>query len=227
MIEKKSGIGKITVFRGAEDEERLYLYDKKFKCNEEYVSVKKTSLPDMDNLIMRHKGRYMLPSMFLRFQNEILDFPCGGGIGYEAFPDGGFYEGRDNDPPTIEYCKRIYSKHSFLVDDMRDPHLPSDHYNIIACIEGIEHIEKEYQGPLIKAFYEALKSNGTLVVTSPEAPNEMSGASKINPYHLWELSRLSFTNILGEVFEDVQILFYKDILHNGQEAVMMFGVCRK
>ncbi len=218
----------MIIHRGGTDEERLYLYDKTFMFNFEKVIVKKTVLPGMEEIIARHKARYYIPSFFVRTRMRVLDFPCGSGYGCDIIPRDAFYEGRDYDEVTIEYCKRLYSGFGdFFVEDLRKPFLPYDHYDVIACIEGIEHIEQEYQLPLIRAFNKALKPNGVLVVSSPENPEGISGPSKTNPYHLWELTRLSFTNILGEFFNDVQIFSHKETLHNGQQATCLYGICRK
>ncbi len=213
--------------RGGTSEERLFLYDKvvtikgEFGENEEYL-IRKTDMPDIDKIIQRHKARYMLPAFFVRSGMKILDFPCGSGYGSQILSGGGVeYEGRDYDRATIEYCRNYYAG-TFVVDDLSNPDLCRMKYDLIACIEGLEHIEQKYQQSLIKAFYEVLKPNGILVISTPEK-NEQN----INPYHKCELTKKGFEELLRYQFKDVQIIEHEDILHNGIKSNMLYGICRK
>ena len=186
-------------------------------------------MPNMPALIARHKARYLLAGFFCRPGMNVLDFPCGSGYGSEVFNDmDAWYEGMDVDEITVEYCRKMYCNQSnaFLVGDLTKPELVSRAYDLIACVEGLEHIGQEYQEPLIQAFHDALRPSGILVISSPEAP-EGSGPSKKNPYHLWELSRGDFVDMLDDVFIDVQLLEYKDTLHNGEQATCLYGIARR
>jgi len=206
--------------RGGTNEARLYLEDIPD------LGIVRTDMPDMPNLIARHKARYLLAGFFCRPGMNVLDFPCGSGYGSEVF-NGAEYSGMDIDGPTIEYCKRMYGGWvTFSVGDLTKPTLMPSSYDLIACIEGFEHIGQEYQEPLIRAFYEALCPGGILIVSSPEAPWG-SGPSKKNPYHKWELSQYDFADILYGSFSDVQILRHKDTLHNGEPTTCLYGICRK
>jgi len=141
---------------------------------------------------------------------------------------GAWYEGQDVDEITVEYCQKVYcnQNNTFLVGDLTKPKLTPSAYDLIACIEGFEHIGQEYQEPLINAFYEALCPGGILIISSPEAPDG-SGPSKKNPYHKWELTQYDFADILHGSFSDVQILRHEDTLHNGEQATCLYGICRK
>ncbi len=209
--------------RGGKNEERLYLYDLKLDCLDDICIVRKTDMPDMPNLIARHKARYYLPTMFCRPGMNILDFPCGSGYGSIIFDNLSVkYEGRDVDPVTIEYANYIYRTGAFLVDDLTEPHLSERIYDVIACIEGLEHIEKIYQERLIKYFYDALVHSGILIITTPERKEQIT-----NPYHKWELTRNEFESLLKKQFLDVQILIVNEENHNGEKTNFMYGICRK
>ena len=219
----------MVIERGGINEERLYLNDLKYDCEDQICIIRKTDMPDIEKIIQRHKARYMLPAFFVRSGMKVLDFPCGSGYGSQLLSGIGVeYEGRDYDKPTIYYCNFFYHG-TFLWGDLCNPSLDRMKYDLIACIEGLEHIEQKYQQSLIKAFYEALKPNGILVVSTPENSDEISGASKKNMYHKWELNKDNFKRLLEDVFRwrDIQIIEHEDILHNGVKSNMFYGICRK
>lgn len=226
-IEKKLG-GCHMIDRGGKNEDRLYLHDRNFFRGKEPVVVKKTDMPNIEAIIHRHKARYYMPAFFCRYQSNVLDFPCGSGYGIEILGKGTNYEGFDNDEITMEYARKTYcnSIKTFRTMDLTAPRIEKGKYDVIACIEGIEHIEGEYQGPLVKAFYDGLKPGGRLIVTCPKAP-EASGPSKTNKYHLYELTTDDFKKLIKTCFVLSTFITTRDILHNGEEAICMTAICEK
>lgn len=215
------------VFRGDKCEERLYLHNLTFCEGGKLISVRKTAMPDLDGIIARHKARYHLVAFFCRPGMKVLDFPCGSGYGSEVLDDTGIiYEGYDLDQATISYCNYLY-KGSFFTGDLTAPALVPENYDVIACMEGLEHISKDFQRPLVKAFYHALKPNGTLIISCPEAQYGKSGPNDLNPFHLWELTLTDFNLLISEYFKNMTILSVNDTLHNGSKANCMYGICRK
>ncbi len=221
---------------GGTDIERLYLHDCRFKMSDgTKVLVKKTLIhgKDMADLIARHKSRYALVALFSRPGYHILDFPCGSGYASEFLKDFGIiYEGKDNYAPTIIYAKNVYGnkKTIFGFGDLCAPELEPEYYDTIGCVEGLEHIDREFQQPLIAAFYKALKPGGTLIISSPESDSGVSGPSVSNPFHKWELSRKDFLALLGTQFkpEDIDIAVYKSVLSDGPKIRQcFFGICHK
>ena len=211
---------------GGTDLERLFLEDSQW--------ANKTDIPgvDMADLIARHKGRYALCGLFLRPGFRFLDFPCGSGYASELLapwePD---YYGQDLDETSVIHAAQTYAKFGvFNVGDLMQPDLPALFFNTIACIEGLEHIEQKYQAPLISAFWKALKPGGTLIVSSPEA--EVSGPNPDNPFHLWELSRADFAELLQDEFGDdldweVEIISHTATLSTGKKQTCLYAVCHK
>lgn len=221
------GTNRMKIELGGKNEERLYLQDLTFKMDNEDIVVKKTDMPDMKNIIHRHIARYLFAASFTRPGMRVLDFPCGSGYGYQYLSKNAVYEGMDNDRATIYYCCNLYhnSLKTFMERDLKNPKLEKGKYDLIACIEGLEHIEEDFQDMLILDFHKALKPGGLLVVTTPEA-NE-SGPNKNNKFHLWERTERDFMKALSEAFEDITIFKTKDKIHNETVQTMMYAICRR
>jgi 2-polyprenyl-3-methyl-5-hydroxy-6-metoxy-1,4-benzoquinol methylase len=213
--------------RGGKDEERLYLHDLKIMHKGEEIIFNKTDMPNLDDIIQRHKSRYYLPAFFCRKGMKVLDFPCGSGYGYEILGENTIYEGRDVDSFTLMYARRIYnnSEKVFYEGDLTKSNIKENQYDIIACIEGLEHIEKDYQDFLIKSLCNGLKKDGRLIISTPLV--DVSGPSKNNKYHKHELSEKDFMDLLLKYFDDVEIIKTEDILHNGNKHICAYGICRR
>ena len=161
-----------------------------------------------------------------------MDFPCGSGYGAKLLSELAVsYEGQEFDLPTIEYAKSLYGKYdaTFVFGDLTKPDLPENKYDVIGCIEGLEHIGREFQEPLIEAFQRALKPGGTLIISSPEAPNNISGPSPDNEWHVWELTKDDFLKLLHSCFPagEVELITQKNVLHTGKLTNCFYAVCRK
>jgi 2-polyprenyl-3-methyl-5-hydroxy-6-metoxy-1,4-benzoquinol methylase len=186
---------------------------------------------DMENYFARHKARYFLSGLFSGPGWKVLDFPCGIGYGSQILSElGVVYEGREIDLPTLEYAKRAYKKYgNFSYGDLRKPDLPKNNYDLINCIEGIEHIEQQYQEKAVKSFFEALKPGGTLIISSPEATSGVTGPSSSNPWHLWEMTKTDFLKLLYTSFpeEEVEIVTRKYKSPKGVLYNHYFCVCHK
>jgi len=229
-----------TINLGGKDSEQLFLYHSQFKSSIDrnvMISVCPTETnpnSDLSNLISRHKGRYGFISLFLRPNHKILDFPCGSGYGSSVLLNISRefkYEGRDINQYVIEYANYLYKDKDikFKKGDLRHPVPTKTKYNVIACLEGLEHIESKYQLNLIKYFYKHLVKNGILIISSPGTCNKQSGKSLTNPYHLCELTQNDFYNLLESVFtlKNVEVISLKEKLDDGQIHNCFYGVCHK
>jgi len=222
-----------TINLGGDDTEKAFFKDFQFDLNSgERVVVKKNSIPkvDMDDFFARHKGRYYFLGLYLRPGYRVLDFPCGSGYAAGILKEFDvIYYGMDNDLLTIEYARRVYGRKNitFEVADLQNPKLPGNFFDTVGCIEGIEHIERQFQSPLIRAFKEALKPGGTLIISSPENPTGISGPSVHNQWHKWELTKKDFLDLLREHFDNVELITHKAVLSTGVLTNCYYGVCHK
>lgn len=224
-----------ALFLGGSDKERLYLKDDEFVSESGVrVVVEATDIPgvDMRDTVARHKARYFQLGLFCRPDLRVLDFPCGSGYAAEILaPLHISYTGLDFDRTTVEYAKRTYGRFraDYDVGDLRNPELPSESYDIVGCIEGLEHIELDRQDGLIAALRDALVPGGVLVVSSPEARSGVSGPSADNAYHLGELMRADFLSLLCRHFDpsQVEIVTQEATLTTGYRNTCLYGICHK
>jgi len=223
------------LYLGGKDVERLYLRNVRFKMADgRDAFVTKTDIPgaDMGDVIARHKGRYALLALFSRPGYNLLDFPCGSGYAADFLKEFGVkYNGKEVNRATIEYANRIYGGKDTLFDvgDLRSPKLGLNLYDVIGCIEGLEHIDKKYQSPLISSFYKALKPSGTLIVSTPETESGVSGRSVLSPYHKWELNKNDFLALLYKHFgsQNVELVTFRATMSTGILTTCFFGICHK
>src|SRR3989344_4792945 len=212
---------------------RIYLRDLEFNMpNGQHVKINKTFKPNiMEDLVARHKGRYHLLGLFCRPGMELLDFPCGSGYAAQLLKNQGIiYEGRDIDKPTLEYARILYGGPTakFRFGDLEKPDLGRNKYDLIGCLEGIEHIRREFQEVLVEAFYKALKKNRVLVISSPENSTGISGPGSDNKWHKWELNKEDFLLLLS-VFgkENIELITLREVLHTGIMSICFYAVCYK
>ena len=227
-----------TIYLGGINPERLYLKDLNWTLQTgQQVMVERTVISDdagheehLEDMVARHIGRYALVGLFCRPKYRVLDFPCGSGYAAEALSVFGIdYEGRELDPLTVDYARRVYDAPGVRFDcgDLTKPRLDAERYDVIACIEGLEHIGSAFQSPLIGALKRALKRGGILIVSSPENATGVSGPSLDNTDHAWELTKVDFLNLLREHFpaEKIEVVTHKAVLDPGGLMTCLYGIC--
>jgi SAM-dependent methyltransferase len=207
---------------------RLYIDDVVIKGN-----VFRKTLCDADT-ITRHKNRYRLVAFFCKPCDEVLDFPCGTGYGVEIICEipGISYTGYDNSDEAIKYARYVYGEWGgvFGCRDLERPDLQPKHFDVIACIEGFEHIGREPQIKLLSDFYSALKPGGYLILTTPLAKKGVSGPNPKNAFHVHELSKPDLVEalFLGHFKHPVpEIIVKEEKLTTGEIQECAYAICRK
>lgn len=226
-----------TIIMGGTDTERLFLLADSFTHKNVHVVVEISDFTDkgvdMASVIARHRGRYHLAASFVRPGMQILDFPCGTGYGSEVIthPKDCQYIGFDIDPIVVEFASRNYGSEqvNFGVNDLTSPDISDETYDLVCCLEGIEHIDQPFQETLVKKIYECLKENGRAVISSPVNPEGVSGKSSHNPDHLWELSAPDFKVLITSQFDanKVQFLSVTERLSTGVVTEFLYAIAQK
>lgn len=218
----------------AAHEERIYFKSVEFELGSQLVRVTRSKIQDIDmnDLFARHMARYYQVGLFCRPGYRVLDFPCGSGYGSEILsPFMVEYEGLEFDLSTIVYARKAYASSSVKFDhgDLRDPRVAYEAYNVIACIEGLEHIAMQHHNHLLATLQAALKPGGVLVISSPENPSGRSGQSGHNPHHRGELTKKDFVALLHRHFpsNQVELVTNRARLSSRVTTTCFYGICHK
>lgn len=185
-------------------------------------------------MVVRHKARYLFAGGLCRHGEHVLDAPCGSGYGAKLLaPLRLHYVGLDRSEEAIAYARLHYKEYGLFrcahLDAptlrLRLPQTPG--YDVILCIEGLEHLSAETQPQVLADFVEALNPGGRLVITSPLHLGDTSGPNPKNPHHLHELTRADFEILLLKHFprEHIEIVSMRDVLDTGEEQTCLYAVC--
>lgn len=158
-----------------------------------------------------HLARYAFAKGYVQ-NAHVLDIACG--VGYGSVPilegEAESYTGVDINESLIQYARNIYGsgKVNFTVGDIISYNEGS--YDIITCFETIEHIQ-DFSFAL-KNLYRLLKSNGTLIISSPNrlitSPNSLNIYDiPANKFHTHEFIPVELKNILKSLGFTTQRLY--------------------
>ena len=143
--------------------------------------------------------RYKFTNKFIKGK-KVLDIPCGVGWGTSLLRGAYSVIGIDISDEAISYAKKRYENKNrkFYVGDMQAIDLGDNSVDIVACLEGFEHVSKDIGTRFIAESQRVLKQGGLLIMTCPvlDEKGEMTG----NPYHLSEYPEDELIEILNKNF---------------------------
>ena len=114
---------------------------------------------------------------------RVLDIPCGVGWGTSLLQGTHQLVGVDLSQEAIEYARSHYSdKANFMVGDMRQLPFADESFDLVICLEGIEHVPVDVGKQFIREAKRVLLPSGQIIVTNPlPDPKRLP-----NPYHVYE-----------------------------------------
>jgi len=133
---------------------------------------------------------------------KVLEIPCGMGWGTSLLSLPKFVKGIDISEEAVNEAIKRYSKKNrhFEVGNMKKLSEADNTYDIVLCLEGIEHVDKSIGELFIKEAHRILKNDGRLLLSSPQHhTREHSG----NPYHIHEYSYLELIQMIFPYFDIV------------------------
>lgn len=153
--------------------------------------------------------RYEWVSQFVKGK-KILDIGCAVGYGPYYFAKNGAVKvvGFDNSKEAIGWAKEHYSLPNleFLIGDCLSLPFSDDSFDTVISFDLLEHITEEQQKQFISEVKRVLKTEGTAIIGTPNAEADETSLLGIkNVFHLRELNKSEFENLMEEYFDQIQL----------------------
>jgi ubiquinone/menaquinone biosynthesis C-methylase UbiE len=94
--------------------------------------------------------------------------------------------------------QRYGSSARFMVGSMTELGFPAASFDVVVCLEGIEHIARPAGETFVTECQRVLRSAGRLLVSSPYCRGQMHSG---NPFHLHEYQPEELRELVGRFFE--------------------------
>ena len=147
---------------------------------------------------------------------RVLDAACGEGYGSALLAaTAGSVDGVDVAPEAIRHAQGRYGDHqnlAFRVADVTALPFPDGHFDRVVSFETLEHLEA--QDAMLAEFRRVLKSDGVLIVSSPDRAVYTDQYGNDNAFHVRELYRDELEALLGRHFSAVRLLGQKLLFHS-------------
>lgn len=164
---------------------------------------------------------------------RVLDLACGSGYGsyyLSFFADS--VVGVDHDPKAVQWAKEHFSRPNlkFMVGDALNLHLLPESFDVIVCVELIEHLGEEQQRRLLQQV-SALKPK-IFYLTTPNAElnsfriMEIKQAKRYgkDKHHVGELFITELSSLLCQYFGDCKLFGQR--LKNAPSYKKWLRICR-
>jgi SAM-dependent methyltransferase len=103
-----------------------------------------------------------------------------------------------------------YPNLKFVQGDARNPPIPSASIDIVVSFETLEHFLEHDQ--FLAEVVRILRPNGSLLISTPDRDVYSPSGRPANPFHVHELSRPEFLNLLNRHFSDVKVFRQRPLL---------------
>jgi 2-polyprenyl-3-methyl-5-hydroxy-6-metoxy-1,4-benzoquinol methylase len=115
---------------------------------------------------------------------RVLDIPCGMGWGTSLIRSAATVCGMDIQPEAVAEARRRYGKRiRFETGSMADLAFADGSFDVVTCLEGIEHVPVEVGRAFLRESHRVLAPGGVLLLSSPYCRDR---AHSGNAYHLHE-----------------------------------------
>lgn len=155
--------------------------------------------------IRKHKNPYR-QALFWRYNfvntycadMDVLDIPCGMGWGTSLLKKCRSLTGVDISEQAIGDAQLRYKdKASFQVGSMEKLDFQEGTFDLISCLEGIEHVPENVAQVFFSECSRVLRKHGKVIVSSPHCAN---GKHSGNPYHIKEYRPEELTLLMKPYF---------------------------
>jgi ubiquinone/menaquinone biosynthesis C-methylase UbiE len=158
-----------------------------------------------DQISVEHKHRYQLASLFTS-DKKTLDLGCGSGYGSVYLNKASSYLGVDISPETIEECTSKFSGDNikFKVANAQNLDLLDASFDVITCFEVLEHVTEPEK--IVSEASRVLSPDGLFISSTPDIENYNSVLFEPNPFHLREMNRTEYQQLLTSQFRYNKII---------------------
>lgn len=142
--------------------------------------------------------RYKWVNHFCR-NRDVLDIPCGMGWGTSLLKNCRRVVGVDIDREAIREARERYGKAAeFQVGNMAELDFAANSFDVVLCLEGIEHVTPGVAEAFIPQVRRVLRKEGMFFISSPCTK---TGKHSGNPYHIKEYKPIELRTLLGSHFD--------------------------
>lgn len=144
-------------------------------------------------------SRYKFASKLIEYNDKVLDAGCGIGIGsimLNKFSKS--VTGIDIDDEIIKYCKCTYqniNNLNFKTFDIKNQ--LDDNFNVIVCLDVIEHFTKDDGNLIIKNLFNSLNKYGMLIIGTPNIESQKYASQNRKLSHIYEYNYNEFKSLLN------------------------------
>lgn len=153
-----------------------------------------------------HLHRYAMATQFAE-DKDVLDIACGEGYGTNLLAKGArFVAGVDIAPEVISHARRKYAAVNveFREGSCSAIPYPEGSFDLVVSFETIEHHDQHAE--MMREVKRVLRSNGLLILSSPDKRVYSRLPGYPNQFHVRELDGEEFKALLASYFRHVVIL---------------------
>lgn len=164
-------------------------------------------MPEFDgDWTLEHTHRYLLACELARGKT-VLDIACGEGYGSRMLADvAKSVSGVDISGETIERAAKKYPHPTlaFIQGSVTAIPLPDASIDLVTSFETIEHLAE--QESMLREIRRVLRPDGVLIISSPDKRQYSDLTGYNNEYHVKELYRDEFVDLLKRHFNHMRML---------------------
>lgn len=190
--------------------------------------MKRIDFDDINNTmedLLYHLARYKFIGRQIRKHWDVLEIGCGTGYGSNFLSQ----FAKSVNACELDTSLLIRAKEKFVKSNLTYSDTPIlDQYDVVVCLEVIEHMTKDYAYKLLDTLDKNLKPGGLLFISTPRKIDNPSENRK--KYHLHEYTAQEFIAILEERFTNTLLFSQNDEIistQNPENAWNYMAVCFK
>ena len=164
-------------------------------------------VPEIEGQIeLEHLHRYLFAAKFVQGKN-VLDIASGEGYGSAVLASKANHViGVDISEEAVNHARSKYQNRNieFRVGPADSIPVESNSIDVVVSFETIEHHDKHKE--MMSEIKRVLKPDGILIMSSPDKYFYSVVPNYSNPYHVKELFKEEFKELLGKFFKNVRLL---------------------